>query len=150
MNTEKAKQVLSNRISVSVYTILIVAAIGAAWIFLELKPRWEAAARTGISREEVEATVKAKDEKIAELTKEKQQMEERRQEDARIFDARLVASRKRITQLEKDLQNAIAEGKRNEKLLARLRGYELFEYILDRTNELWNKYDLRVPEPGSD
>jgi hypothetical protein len=146
----KVKQLAQHKMSISLGTILLLVLAGALYVWFELKPRWEAHIRVEASKETLEKARTQAEVEQAAIKEQWRQKEEQWENNERAFRAELDRSALREAKLKRERDEARELGRRNEALLSRLSGYALFERVITRTNELWDKYNLQLPESGPD
>lgn len=135
-----------NKLSISLGVLLLILALGALYVWFELKPEWEDAIRIEASKKAVKEVEEAAAISLKELDDQWQEKEKIWQEKEKRYQVDLSIHARRNSKLKEELADAIEEGKRNQKLLTQLSGYALFERIISRTNELWKKHNLQLPE----
>jgi len=136
-------ELLRLRVPLLIVGIIVLLAGVIAYYELVKRGQWEAAARTDISREatkEAEKQFKAKEKEFIDQLLDLKEESHRQKRD---YEASLQNYRRENARLKSEIERVKEEGRKNEELLARLHGYALYERVLARTDELWNKYRFR-------
>jgi flagellar motility protein MotE (MotC chaperone) len=126
--------------------LIVILGLLVAYYEFVRSEQWKAEGKASVTREEVSDQDEVYQATIEEVKKELERLESIREKEKQEYLKRERRLNQQIARLRTENEEIKETYKKNEELLSRLHGFELFERVLARTDELL----LKHPDPGAD